>query len=170
MRTTVTSNACCLTALVWRCSRASLTFCDKALTALPESHNRTRGSLQAFERMQSTSKACAGSGIPFGFIFTLTQYNVNEIDWAVRFAVEQGAKLFQIIRWRRSRQSCGFTCGLKARRSGNLLTAFLSRTNRSRNTRIVSLCSSISFTGSHDQAPGPFYAQEVTGNPVLSNV
>ena len=27
---------------------------------------------------------------------TLTQYNVNEVDWAAEFAVEQGAKLFQI--------------------------------------------------------------------------
>ena len=35
------------------------------------------------------------SGLTVGF-FTLTQYNVNEIDWAVRFAVEQGARLFQI--------------------------------------------------------------------------
>src|SRR5216684_8156699 len=36
------------------------------------------------------------SGIAFGFIFTLTQFNVNEIDWAARFAAEQGARLFQI--------------------------------------------------------------------------
>ena len=36
------------------------------------------------------------SRIPFGFIFTLTQYNVDELDWAAGFAVEQGADLFQI--------------------------------------------------------------------------
>jgi MoaA/NifB/PqqE/SkfB family radical SAM enzyme len=36
------------------------------------------------------------SGIPFGFIFTLTQHNLNELDWVARFALEQGAKLLQI--------------------------------------------------------------------------
>jgi MoaA/NifB/PqqE/SkfB family radical SAM enzyme len=36
------------------------------------------------------------SGIPFGFIFTLTKQNFRELDWVANFALEQGAKLFQI--------------------------------------------------------------------------
>lgn len=36
------------------------------------------------------------SGIPFGFIFTLTQHNLGELDWVARFALEQGARLLQI--------------------------------------------------------------------------
>jgi MoaA/NifB/PqqE/SkfB family radical SAM enzyme len=36
------------------------------------------------------------SGIPFGFIFTLTFHNVHELDWVAQFAVEQGAKLLQL--------------------------------------------------------------------------
>jgi MoaA/NifB/PqqE/SkfB family radical SAM enzyme len=36
------------------------------------------------------------SGIPFGFIFTLTFHNVHELDWVARFAVEQGASLLQL--------------------------------------------------------------------------
>jgi MoaA/NifB/PqqE/SkfB family radical SAM enzyme len=36
------------------------------------------------------------SRIPFGFIFTLTMYNVNEVEWAAEFAFQQGARLFQI--------------------------------------------------------------------------
>ena len=51
---------------------------------------------QAFERMQANLRGIRRSGIDFGFIFTLTQYNVNEVGWAAQFAVEQGAKLFQI--------------------------------------------------------------------------
>jgi MoaA/NifB/PqqE/SkfB family radical SAM enzyme len=34
--------------------------------------------------------------VPFGFIFTLTQFNLHELDWVTRFAVEAGARLLQI--------------------------------------------------------------------------
>ena len=67
-----------------------------SLDGVPESHNRMRASEKAFERMRSNLNGVRNSGIAFGFIFTLTQYNVNEMDWAARFAMEQGAKLFQI--------------------------------------------------------------------------
>ncbi len=46
--------------------------------------------------MQANLERVRESGITFGFIFTLTLYNVDEIDWAARFAVEQGARLLQI--------------------------------------------------------------------------
>ena len=36
------------------------------------------------------------SGIPFGFIFTLTQHNLHELEWVAQFAVNQGARLLQI--------------------------------------------------------------------------
>jgi hypothetical protein len=34
--------------------------------------------------------------MPFGFIFTLTQYNLHEAPFVLEFALEQGASLFQI--------------------------------------------------------------------------
>jgi MoaA/NifB/PqqE/SkfB family radical SAM enzyme len=55
-----------------------------------------RASDEAFERMDANLAGVRESGIDFGFIFTLTQFNVNELDWAARYAAEQGAKLFQI--------------------------------------------------------------------------
>jgi MoaA/NifB/PqqE/SkfB family radical SAM enzyme len=36
------------------------------------------------------------SGIPFGFITTLTMYNIDEVEWVVGYAEEHGAGLVQI--------------------------------------------------------------------------
>ncbi len=95
-RTTVTSNGM----LLDEKRLGMLTGCTDVLAisldGVPESHNRMRASAEAFERMQGNLERVRKSGIAFGFIFTLTQFNVNEIDWAARFAVEQGARLFQI--------------------------------------------------------------------------
>ncbi|NOT11849.1 MAG: radical SAM protein [Methylococcaceae bacterium] len=67
-----------------------------SLDGMPESHNRMRNSSLAFARMAANLDNLRKSGINFGFIFTLTQYNLNELDWVVRFALEQEAKLLQI--------------------------------------------------------------------------
>ena len=34
--------------------------------------------------------------MPFGFLFTLTQHNVHQLEWAAEFAVTQGASLLQV--------------------------------------------------------------------------
>jgi len=95
-RTTVTSNGM----LLDQKRMAMLIGCTDVLAisldGVPESHNRMRASDEAFERMLANLERVRQSGITFGFIFTLTQYNVNEVDWAARFAVEQGARLLQI--------------------------------------------------------------------------
>jgi MoaA/NifB/PqqE/SkfB family radical SAM enzyme len=67
-----------------------------SLGGMPASHNRMRASGQAFEKMTSHLEAIRRSGIPFGFIFTLTQYNLQELDWVAQFALTQGARLLQI--------------------------------------------------------------------------
>jgi MoaA/NifB/PqqE/SkfB family radical SAM enzyme len=96
MRTTVTSNGM----LLKRTRLDTLAGCTDVLAisldGVPESHNRMRASNQAFERMQKNLEGVRKSGIDFGFIFTLTQHNVDELAWAAQFAVEEGAKLFQI--------------------------------------------------------------------------
>ncbi len=96
MRTTVTSNGMLLAGA----RLAMLVGCTDVLAisldGIPEAHNRMRDCTQAFDRMQANLDAVRKTGIAFGFIFTLTQHNVNEIDWAAEFAVQHGAKLFQI--------------------------------------------------------------------------
>jgi len=67
-----------------------------SLDGEPESHNRMRGSPRAFETMQERLPLLREAGIAFGFIFTLTQFNSNELEWAAAFALEQGAQLLQV--------------------------------------------------------------------------
>jgi Fe-coproporphyrin III synthase len=67
-----------------------------SLDGVPESHDRMRNSDKAFAKMAANLDLLRQSGINFGFIFTLTQYNLNELDWVVNFALEQEAKLLQI--------------------------------------------------------------------------
>ncbi len=67
-----------------------------SLDGVPESHDRFRASSRAFETMASRLDGVRRSGLPFGFIFTLTQYNLDELDWVAGFCLEQGARLLQI--------------------------------------------------------------------------
>lgn len=67
-----------------------------SLDGRPESHNRMRGSSRAFESMQARLPLLREAGIAFGFIFTLTQFNCDELEWVAHFAREQGAQLLQV--------------------------------------------------------------------------
>ena len=67
-----------------------------SLDGVPESHNRMRAEPKAFAKMAAQLPSLRESGIPFGFIFTLTQFNLHELPWVAQFAAEQGAKLLQI--------------------------------------------------------------------------
>jgi MoaA/NifB/PqqE/SkfB family radical SAM enzyme len=96
MRTTVSSNGMLLTEPRLASLAQWVDVLAISLDGVPQSHNRMRASDKAFDRMYANLEAVRKSGIDFGFIFTLTLHNVNEVDWAAHFAVEQGAKLFQI--------------------------------------------------------------------------
>ncbi len=67
-----------------------------SLDGMPQSHDRIRGKRGAFTGMLRRLPALRAAGIPFGFIFTLTDANLHELPWVARFAIEQGAKLLQI--------------------------------------------------------------------------
>jgi MoaA/NifB/PqqE/SkfB family radical SAM enzyme len=67
-----------------------------SLDGVPASHDRIRGSERAFEIMASRIDGLRGAGIPFGFVFTLTRANLDELGWVCDFAVAHGARLLQI--------------------------------------------------------------------------
>jgi len=67
-----------------------------SLDGVPSSHNRIRNSDRAFGGMAANLDVVRSLGIRFGFIFTLTQYNLNELEWVYRFALDNGASLLQI--------------------------------------------------------------------------
>lgn len=96
MITTVASNGMLLDERHLEMLHGSADVLAISIDGIPTSHNRMRGAEQAFESMVSRLEGVRQSGIPFGFIFTLTQYNLNELDWVTHFALEQGAKLLQI--------------------------------------------------------------------------
>jgi Fe-coproporphyrin III synthase len=94
--TTVTTNGTTVTARALDRVRANLDLLAFSIDGKPESHDRMRNSDAAFERMRRGASLARSAGIRFGFIFTLTQCNVHELDWVARFAVSEGAQLLQI--------------------------------------------------------------------------
>lgn len=96
MTTTVTTNGVLLTESRLRDLQGLVDVLAISLDGIPSSHARMRGDEQAFPRMAARLPALAASGINFGFVFTLTQANVHELEWAVNFASHTGASLVQV--------------------------------------------------------------------------
>lgn len=67
-----------------------------SVDGVPASHNTIRGSARAFELMSTRLEALRARNLNFGFIFTLTQHNLHELEWVVKFALAEGAKLVQV--------------------------------------------------------------------------
>lgn len=76
--------------------KAVLDLIVVSLDGAPERHNRMRANPAAFSTMARKLPALKKSGIPFGFLFTLSRDNAHELDWAADFAVENGAALLQV--------------------------------------------------------------------------
>lgn len=94
MRTAATTNGTLLDRR--RLARiAQLDLLAISVDGTPESHDRMRGA-QAFTRMRRHLRGVREAGIRFGFIFTLTQHNLHELDWVADFAVQEGASLLQV--------------------------------------------------------------------------
>ena len=96
MVTTVTSNGMLLTDRALASLQGVTSLLAISLDGRPEAHDRMRNSDRAFDTMVGRLDGVRSSGIPFGFIFTLTQHNVDELQWVAMFAISQGARLLQI--------------------------------------------------------------------------
>ncbi len=96
LTTTVTSNGMLLDERRLEVLAGVTDLLAISLDGVPASHNRFRASSRAFETMASRLDGVRRSGLPFGFIFTLTQFNLDELDWVAGFCLEQGARLLQI--------------------------------------------------------------------------
>ncbi|MFJ9611936.1 radical SAM protein [Kitasatospora sp. NPDC101176] len=96
MRTTVTSNGMLLTGRRLSELAGLVDVLAISLDGVPDSHVRMRRDRRAFTAMERRLPLVRASGIPFGFIFTLTQFNVHELAWVADFAVTSGASLLQI--------------------------------------------------------------------------
>jgi len=96
MATSVTTNGMLLDRHKLDILRPDCDLIAISLDGVPESHNFMRNSPRAFDDMQARLQGLRDSGIPFGFIFTLTFHNVHELEPVAQFAAEQGAKLLQL--------------------------------------------------------------------------
>lgn len=96
MLTTVTSNGMLLDEARLELLAGKVSVLAISLDGMPESHDRMRSRGGAFDAMKANLPGVRASGVPFGFIFTLTQHNLHELDWVAAFAEEQGARLLQI--------------------------------------------------------------------------
>lgn len=94
--TSVTTNGMLLTARKLDLLVPHLRLLAISLDGTPQSHNRVRDLPTAFDKMAGKLEMVRQSGVPFGFIFTLTQYNLPELAWVAEFAAGQGAGLLQV--------------------------------------------------------------------------
>lgn len=67
-----------------------------SVDGMPTSHDLMRGRRGAFDVMRSRLTHLRAAGVRFGFITTLTQHNVHELDWLIDFAVAEGAAQLQV--------------------------------------------------------------------------
>ena len=95
MFTTVTTNGLLLSQKRLEALRGAIDLMAISVDGVPESHDRMRNKAGAFNKMKEKLQLVRDAGIPFGFIFTLTLYNLHELEWVAAFAVEQGAELLQ---------------------------------------------------------------------------
>ncbi len=96
MRTTVTTNGMLLTPARLEAIVPHLDALAVSVDGPPADHNRMRRQNGAFEHMQRHLGDLRATGLPFGFIFTLTRYNADQLGWLVQMAEDQGASTVQI--------------------------------------------------------------------------
>lgn len=96
MITTLVTNGIVVTQRKMQTLRHLVDMMAISIDGAPEKHNRMRGSESAFEQMRSRLDFVREAGIPFAFVFTLTQENLPDLEWAADFAVEQGASMLQV--------------------------------------------------------------------------
>lgn len=96
MNTAIASNGILINEQTIEKFKGVLDILAISLDGMPDFHNQMRGNKQAFEMMNGRLEGIRQSGIPFGFIFTISHENFRHLDWVANFALEQGASLLQI--------------------------------------------------------------------------
>ena len=96
MVTTVTSNGMLLSPARWKPLAHLVDVLAISIDGRPDEHDRIRGREGAFSRTMANLPTVRSSGTPFGFIFTLTQHNVDSLDFVVRLAAREGARSVQV--------------------------------------------------------------------------
>ncbi|MGH9244270.1 MAG: radical SAM protein [Acidimicrobiales bacterium] len=96
MRTAVTTNGMPLGRAAAARLAGLIDVLAISLDGTPASHVAMRGHPKAFSAMAANLDHVRTAGIPFGFIFTLTQHNLDELRWVLDFAEAEGAVMVQV--------------------------------------------------------------------------
>ena len=96
MLTTVTSNGMLLTPRRWDPLAGLVDVLAVSIDGTPEEHDLIRRREGAFARTVANLEIARAWGGPFGFIFTLTQHNVDSLEFVVRLAAAEGARSVQV--------------------------------------------------------------------------
>lgn len=96
MLTTMTTNGMLATPGRWEPIAALLDVAAVSIDGTPEEHDAIRGQRGAFGKTVEQLAVIRDSGVPFGLIFTLTQHNVDSLEFVVRLAAQQGARSVQV--------------------------------------------------------------------------
>jgi Fe-coproporphyrin III synthase len=91
MLTTVTTNGLLASAGRWNPLAEMVDFAAVSIDGREAEHDAIRGQKGLFKRTLANIEVIRSSRVPFGLIFTLTQFNVDSLEFLVRLAVEQGA-------------------------------------------------------------------------------
>jgi MoaA/NifB/PqqE/SkfB family radical SAM enzyme len=92
MATSITTNGMLATARRWAPVATLLDVCAVSIDGTADEHDAIRRRRGAFARTLANLAVVRASGVPFGFIHTLTQHNVDSLEFVVRLASEQGAR------------------------------------------------------------------------------
>jgi sulfatase maturation enzyme AslB (radical SAM superfamily) len=96
MISTLTTNGMLATPAVWGALAPFLDVAAISIDGTPQEHDTIRRRQGAFARTIENLETIRSSGVPFGFIFTLTQHNVDSLEFVVRLAADHGARGVQV--------------------------------------------------------------------------
>ncbi len=96
MQTTITTNGLLLDDRHIELLLGRVDFLAISLDGAPDRHNHMRNAPRAFETMHKRLSSLRSSGIPFGFLFTLTHESIDDLGWAAEFAAAEQAQVLQI--------------------------------------------------------------------------
>lgn len=96
MITTLTSNGMLITPERWSVLAPLVDLVAISIDGRPSEHDVIRCQDGAFARTVANFKVIRSSPVPFGIIFTLTQHNLDSLEFVVRLAAGNGARSVQV--------------------------------------------------------------------------
>ncbi len=96
MLTSITTNGMLATSQRWAKICHLLDVVAVSIDGTPQEHDLMRGRQGAYAKTLANLSVIRDSGVGFGFIFTLTQHNVDSLEFVVKLAAQQGARSVQV--------------------------------------------------------------------------